>query len=112
MCHRQNHNDVKSIEQNKHEGLGAKYLNSSHLYIASPINFVLTMTVDAGTAEALVHLGETCGVMVTFGTHAGEAVGAVDTGAAVVARVDGTFVDVDVTHRAYNRWKENKLVFH
>lgn len=70
------------------------------------------MTVDAGTAEALVHLGETCGVMVTFGTHAGEAVGAVDTGAAVVARVDGTFVDVDVTHRPCNRRKEKKLVFH
>lgn len=56
------------------------------------------MTVDAGIAEALIHLGEARGVMVTFGTHAGEAVDAVNTSAAIVTRVGGTFIDVDVTH--------------
>lgn len=56
------------------------------------------MAVDAGIAEALVHLGEAGGVMVTFWTHAGEAVDAVDTGAAVVTGVDRTLVDVEVTH--------------
>lgn len=54
--------------------------------------------MNAGVAEALVDLGEAGGVMVTFWTHAGEAVDAVDTGAAIVAGVYGTLVDVDVTH--------------
>lgn len=57
------------------------------------------MTVDAGIAEALVHLGEASGVMVTFGAHASEAVDAINTSAAIVTQVGGTFVDVDVTHR-------------
>lgn len=54
--------------------------------------------MDAGIAEALVHLGEARGIMVTFGAHAGEGVDAVETSAAIVTRVAGTFVDVDVTH--------------
>lgn len=77
----------------------AKYLNlSSQLEIASPINLVLTMAMDAGIAEAFVHLGEACGIIVTFWTLAGKGVDAVETSAAIVTRVDGTFVDVDVTH--------------
>lgn len=56
------------------------------------------MTMDAGIAEALVHLGEACGIMVTFRTHAGEAVDAVNTSATIVTQVNGTFIDVDVTH--------------
>lgn len=58
------------------------------------------MTVDAGVAEALVDLGEAGGVVVTLRAHAGEAVDAVDTGAAIVAGVDGALVDVDVAHGA------------
>ncbi len=58
------------------------------------------MAVDAGIAEALVDLGEAGGIMVTFWTRAGEAVDAIDTGATIVAGVDGTLVDVDVTHGA------------
>lgn len=61
------------------------------------------MAVDAGIAEALVDLGEAGGVMVTFWTHAGEAVDAVDTGAAVVTGVDRTLVDVEVTHGTWKR---------
>lgn len=57
------------------------------------------MTMDAGIAEALVHLGEACGIMVTFRTHAGEAVDAVNTSPAIVTQVNGTFIEVDVTHR-------------
>ncbi len=56
------------------------------------------MTVDAGIAEALIDLGEAGGVMVTFWTHAGKAVDAIDTGATIVAGVDSTLIDVDVTH--------------
>lgn len=56
------------------------------------------MTMDAGIAEALIHLGEARGVMVAFGTHASEAVDAVNTSAAIVAHVGSTFIDVDVTH--------------
>lgn len=71
----------------------------SQLRIASPVNLVLAMSVDAGVAEALVHLGKARGVVVTFRTHAGEVVDAVDASSAVVTRVDGTLVDVEVAHR-------------
>lgn len=67
----------------------------------SPVDLVLTVAVDAGVAEALVDLGEAGGVLVTVGTRAGEAVDAIDAGAAVVAGVDGALVDVDVTHGAW-----------
>lgn len=56
------------------------------------------MTMDAGIAEALVHLREARSVMVAFWAHAGEAVDAVGTSAAIVTWVAGTFIDVDVTH--------------
>lgn len=62
------------------------------------VDLVLAVTVDTGIAEALVDLREAGGIMVSFWTHAGEAVDAVDTGAAIVAGVDGALVDVNVTH--------------
>lgn len=64
----------------------------------SPIDIVLTVTVDAGIAEALIDLREAGGIMVTFWTHTGEAIDAIDTGATIVAGVDGTLVDVNVAH--------------
>lgn len=67
------------------------------------------MPVDAGVAETLVDLREAGGIVVAIGTHAGEAVGAVDTRAAVVARVEGALVYVDVTHGTWNR--ERRRVF-
>lgn len=66
----------------------------------SPVDLVLAVTVNAGVAEALVDLREAGGVMEAVRTQAGEAVDAVDTGAAIVAGVDGALVDVDVTHGA------------
>jgi len=69
-------------------------------FVDSPVDLVLTVAVDAGVAEALVDLGEAGGVLVAVWTRAGEAVDAVDAGAAVVAGVDGTLVDVNVTHGA------------
>lgn len=66
----------------------------------SPVDLVFTVTMDAGITEALVDLGEAGGVMVTLWTQAGEAVDAVDTSAAIVARVDGALIDVNVTHGA------------
>lgn len=54
--------------------------------------------MDAGIAEALIDLGEAGGVMVTIWTLAGEAVDAVDTGAAVVTGVARALVDVYVAH--------------
>lgn len=68
--------------------------------LSSPVDLVLTVAVDTGVAEALVDLREAGGVVVTLGTHAGEAVDAIDTGATVVARIDGALIDVDVTHGA------------
>lgn len=64
----------------------------------SPIDFVLTVAMDTRVAKALVDLGEAGGVMVTLWTLTGEAVDAINAGATVVTRVEGTFVKVDVTH--------------
>ena len=56
--------------------------------------------MDAGVAAALVHLRQTGGVVVALRAQASEAVDAVDARAAVVTRVDGALIDVDVTHRS------------
>lgn len=69
------------------------------------------MPVDAGVAETLVDLREAGGIVVAIGTHAGEAVGAVDTRAAVVARVEGALVYVDVTHGTWNRERRRVCFF-
>lgn len=61
-------------------------------------DLVFTVAMDARIAEALVDLGEAGFIMVTFWAHTGEAVDAIHTGAAIVARVDCTLVDVNVTH--------------
>lgn len=74
------------------------------------VDLVLTVAVDAGVAEALVDLGKAGGIMVTLWTHTGEAVDAIDTGAAVVAGVDGALVDVDVTHGTRVSWFTCALV--
>lgn len=62
------------------------------------IDEVLASAVDAGVAATLVHLRQTGGVVVAFWAQAGKAVDAVDACAAVVTGVDGTLIDVDVTH--------------
>lgn len=54
--------------------------------------------MDTGVAATLVHLRQAGGVVVALWAQAGEAVDAVNTSAPVVTRVDGTFIDVDVTH--------------
>lgn len=71
--------------------------------MVSPVDLVLTLTMDAGVAEALVDLGEAGGVVVTFWAHAGEGVDAIDARAAVLAGVDGTVVNIDVTHGSYKK---------
>ena len=65
------------------------------------VDLVFAVAVDAGVTEALVDLGEACGVVVPLGTDAGEPVDAVNAGAPVVAGADGALVDVDVTHGSY-----------
>lgn len=64
----------------------------------SPIDEILAAAVDTGVAATLVHLRQAGGVVVALWAQAGEAVDAIDTCAPVVTRVDGTFIDVDVTH--------------
>lgn len=54
--------------------------------------------MDTGVAATLVHLGQTGGVVVALWTQTGEAVDAINAGAPVVTGVDGTFINVDVTH--------------
>lgn len=66
--------------------------------LCSPIDEVLAAAVDAGVAATLVHLRQTGGVVVALRTQAGEAVDAVNARAPVVAGVDGTLINVNVTH--------------
>lgn len=54
--------------------------------------------MDTRITEALVDLGETCLVMESFRTHTGESIDAINTSAPIVAGVDGTLIDVYVTH--------------
>ena len=54
--------------------------------------------MDAGVAATLVHLRQAGGVIVALWAQAGVAVDAVHTCAPVVTGVNGTIVDVDVTH--------------
>lgn len=62
------------------------------------IDFVFTVTVDTRITEALVDLGETRSVMVSFRAHTREPIDTINTSAPIVARVDGTLVNVYVTH--------------
>lgn len=55
--------------------------------------------MDAWVAPTLVHLRQTGGVVVALRAQAGEAVDSVNASPSVVTRVDGTVIDVDVTHR-------------
>ena len=54
--------------------------------------------MDAGVAATLIHLRHTGGIIVPLWAQAGEAVDAVNARAPVVTGVDGTLIDVDVTH--------------
>lgn len=56
------------------------------------------MAMDAGVAAALVYLRQAGGIVVALRAQAGKAIDAVHTRAPVVARVDCTFVNVDVAH--------------
>lgn len=62
------------------------------------IDFIFTVTMNTRITEALVDLGETCSVMVSFGTDTGEPIDTINTSAPIVARVDGTLINVHVTH--------------
>lgn len=52
----------------------------------------------AGVAATLVNLGQTGGIIVSLWAQAGEAIDAIHTCASIVTGVDGTVVNVDVTH--------------
>lgn len=54
--------------------------------------------MDAWVAPTLIHLRQTSSVVVALRAQAGEAVNSVDTSPSVVTGVDGTVIDVDVTH--------------
>lgn len=64
----------------------------------SPIDKILAMAVDAGVAATFVNLRQTGGIVVALRAEAGEAVDAINTSTPVVTWVDGTFINVDVTH--------------
>lgn len=63
--------------------------------------------MDTWIAKALVDLGEAGDIMITFWTDTGEAIDAVDTGAAIVAGVAGALINVDVTHGPCKKYKDS-----
>lgn len=72
--------------------------------------------MDAGVAATLVHLRQTGGVVVALRAEAGEAIDAVNTRAPVVTGIDGTVVNIDVTHCSckaikYNFKTEQQMFF-
>lgn len=62
------------------------------------IKKVLASAMYAGVAATLVNLGQTGGIIVSLWAQAGEAIDAIHTCASIVTGVDGTVVNVDVTH--------------
>lgn len=52
----------------------------------------------AGVAATLVNLGQAGGIIVSLWAQAGEAIDAIHTCASIVTGIDGTVVNVDVTH--------------
>lgn len=71
----------------------------------SPVDEILAAAMDTGVAATLIHLRQAGGVIVALWAQAGEAVNTIDTSAPVVTRVDGAFIDVDVTHCSYKKRK-------
>lgn len=63
--------------------------------------------MDTGVADTLVHLGQTGGIIVALWTEACEAIDAINACASVVTGVDGTVINVDVTHSACKTMKED-----
>lgn len=68
--------------------------------VCSPIYKVLTSAMDTGVADTLVHLGQTGGIIVALWTKTREAVDTINACASVVTGIDGTVINVDVTHSA------------
>lgn len=60
--------------------------------------------MDTGVTPTLIHLRQTGGVVVAIWAQAGEAVNAVHACAPIVTWVDGTLIDVDVTHCSCVAW--------
>lgn len=54
--------------------------------------------MDAGVTATLIHLGQTGGIIVALWAQTGEAVDPVNTCPPIVTGVDGTVINVDVTH--------------
>lgn len=53
--------------------------------------------MDAGIAQALIHLRVAAGVMGTFRAHAAETIHIIDARCALAAGIGGTLIDVNVT---------------
>lgn len=56
-----------------------------------------TVAMDAGTAQALIHLRVAAGVMRPLGAHAAETIHIIDTRCTLATRIGGTLINVDVT---------------
>lgn len=60
--------------------------------------------MDAGIAQALVHLRVAAGVMGTFRAYAAETVHIVDARCTLAAGIGGTFINVHVTSLPCESW--------
>lgn len=74
-----------------------------------PVQPIVAPPVDAGVAVALIHFGQALGVMEALGAEAGEAIDAILACAPIVARIAGTFIDVDVAHAPWERGEQQSV---
>lgn len=67
------------------------------------------MSVNARVTDTLVELRLTGGVMIAIRALAGETVDSIDTRSSVVTGVDGTLINIDVTHLSCVKKRSNAL---
>jgi hypothetical protein len=63
----------------------------------SPTETPSTVSMDAGAAQALVHLGVAAGVMGSLRAHTAETIHIIDAGGTLATGIGGALIDVNVT---------------
>jgi len=62
--------------------------------------------MDTGVAKAFVELWLAGSVVIPLSAQTFEAIDSINTGSTIVTGVDGTFINIDVTHFPYKKKKK------
>jgi hypothetical protein len=66
--------------------------------------------MDAGAAQALVHLGVAAGVMGSLRAHTAETIHIIDAGGTLATGIGGALIDVNVTSLPCESWRADTTV--